>query len=76
MPLFVFLRFEVVKLPCALTLECHIVGLIAVDAAVVEVETLDALLGSLGYGHKHRLAADDAVFVIGVTLRCKQVVGV
>ena len=38
--LLILARFQVVELPCALALEGHIVGFVAIYAAIVEVEAL------------------------------------
>ena len=66
--LLIGLWFKVIKLPCALLLKLYFIGLVAIDTAIIEVETLDFIY-RLDKWHKLNRAADDAALLIGVSLR-------
>ena len=74
--LFILFYSEIVKLPGSFLLEGNIVGLVAVDAAVIKVKTLDLTIGHSARLHQRdelHLAADNLRLAMFYTQRCHKV---
>ena len=46
--LFILLWLKVIKLPCSIALDDHLIGFVAVDTAIIKVEALDLIFALLG----------------------------
>ena len=66
--LLIFSGFEVVELPCALTLECYVVRFIAIYTAVVEIEALGFLGCTLNNWNKFYCATNYLALAILIAL--------
>lgn len=66
MNLFVFARFEVVKLPSALALEGVVLRFVPIDTTIIKIESLDFVFREVEWNKLHRTAYNAPFQVVDI----------